>query len=236
MLRIDFVTLFPEQVLGLLEHSIIKRACTSGKVSLAAVNPREFTEDKHRTVDDAPFGGGPGMVLKAEPVARAIDSLQPDEGAAIVFLEPTGERFSNTVALEFAKLTHIILVCGHYEGIDDRVRQRYGTHTISIGDFVLTGGELAAAVVADAVIRLLPGVLGEAQSLEIDSHVEGLLSAPQFTRPVVWRDMPVPEVLLSGDHGAIAKWRRKQALMLTRTRRPDLFARANLYKHDLDLL
>lgn len=236
MLRIDFVTLFPEMMLEAVSHSMLMRAKDAGAVEFGAVNPREFTHDKHRTVDDNPFGGGPGMLMRCEPVAAAIDSLFPDENTAVVMTDPTGAPFSQAMAQDLASRPRIIFVCGHYEGIDDRVRRLYATHAVSIGDFVLTGGELPALVMADAVTRLQPGVLGCSQSLEVDSHSDGLLSAPQFTRPEEFRGEAVPEVLRSGDHAAIGKWRRTHALELTRTNRPDLFWRAELTAKDLKLL
>ena len=235
MLRMQFVTLFPEMILQAVGHSMLRRASDAGLVSFEALDPRSFTTDNHRTVDDKPFGGGPGMVMKAEPVALAIESFGV-EGAAIVFPDPTGARFDQAAAQELAGAGRVMFVCGHYEGIDERVRERYATHTYSIGDFVLTGGELPSLLMADAMTRLVPGVLGCGQSLGIDSHSDGLLSAPQYTRPEVWRGMPVPDVLLSGDHGALAKWKRKAALLATRSARPDLFCRAELEKGDIDLL
>ena len=236
MLRIDFVTLFPEMILGAVGHSILKRAADSKIVEFGAVDPRTFTHDKHRTVDDNPFGGGPGMLMKCEPVAAAIDSLFPDEHTAVVMTDPTGVLFTQLAAHELSQAQRVIFVCGHYEGIDDRIRHLYATHTFSIGDFVLTGGELPSLVMADAVVRLLPGALGSAESLSVDSHVDGLLSAPQFTRPETFKDESVPEVLRSGDHGAVEKWRRKQALEMTRKNRPDLFWRAELTASDVKLL
>ncbi|MBV6458195.1 MAG: tRNA (guanine-N(1)-)-methyltransferase [Fimbriimonadaceae bacterium] len=236
MLQIDFVTLFPEQVLGMLDHSIMHRAIESGKLSLKAVNPRDFTEDRHRTVDDHPFGGGPGMLLKVEPVAKAIESLHLPTGAAVVFTDPTGEVFSQSLARDLARKSRLVLVCGHYEGIDDRARELFATHTLSLGDFVLTGGELPALVIADAVTRLIPGVLGDPDSLEADSHQDGLLTAPQYTRPAEFRGLEVPAPLQSGNHGQIAAWKRKISLQITRERRPDLFAKARLSKDDLNLL
>jgi tRNA (guanine37-N1)-methyltransferase len=234
MLRIDFVTLFPEMVMDALGHSIPKRAREAGLAAYGAANPRDFTTDKHRTVDDTPFGGGPGMLMKAEPLAQAIDSLGPAD--AIVMTDPTGCLFDQTAARELSSLSHVVLVCGHYEGIDDRVRQRYATHVFSIGDFILTNGELPALVMADAVVRLIPGVLGSEDSLAIDSHSDGLLSAPQFTRPEEWRGLSVPSVLTSGNHAEIAKWKRREALRQTREQRPDLFAKARLTDGDLKLL
>ncbi len=236
MLRIDFVTLFPEMVLEAVDHSMLARAKESGAVQFGAVNPREFTHDKHRTVDDNPFGGGPGMLMKCEPVAAAIDSLFPDENTAVVMTDPTGTPFTQALAHELASRPRIIFVCGHYEGIDDRIRTLYATHTVSIGDFVLTGGELPALVMADAVTRLQPGVLGCSESLEVDSHADGLLSAPQFTRPEEFRGEAVPDVLRSGDHGAISDWRRRQSLRVTRAHRPDLFWSSELTARDVKLL
>jgi tRNA (guanine37-N1)-methyltransferase len=235
MLRIDFVTLFPEMVLDAVGHSILRRAAESEIVRFGAVNPREFTHDNHRTVDDSPFGGGPGMVMKCEPVAAAIESLNA-QNAAVLMTDPTGVPFTQAMAEELSRKEHVVFLCGHYEGIDDRVRKLFATHTVSIGDFVLTGGELPSLVMADAIVRLLPGALGCAQSLMADSHSDGLLSAPQFTRPESFREESVPEVLRSGDHGAVNKWRRKQALELTRKNRPDLFWRAELRKGDVKLL
>jgi tRNA (guanine37-N1)-methyltransferase len=234
MLRIDFVTLFPEMVMDALGHSIPKRAQESGLAAYGTANPRDFTTDKHRTVDDTPFGGGPGMLMKCEPVALAIESLGAAD--AVVMTDPTGSVFDQAAARELAGFKHVLFVCGHYEGIDDRVRQRYATHVYSIGDFVLTNGELPALVMADAVVRLLPGVLGSEESLAIDSHSDGLLSAPQFTRPEEWRGLSVPSVLTSGNHAEIAKWKRRVALRQTREQRRDLFAKARLTDVDLKLL
>lgn len=223
-------------VLGAVGHSILRRASEAGLVRFDAVNPRTFTHDNHRTVDDSPFGGGPGMVMKCEPIGAALDSLELEEDAAVVMTDPTGVPFSQSVARDLASRPRVVFLCGHYEGIDDRIRQLYATHALSIGDFVLTGGELPALVMADATVRLLPGALGCAGSLEADSHSDGLLSAPQFTRPEVFRDLAAPGVLRSGDHGAVERWRRKQALALTRKNRPDLFWQAALSKKDVRLL
>lgn len=198
-------------------------------------NPRDFAYDPHHKVDDRPFGGSAGMLMQPEPVALALETLQAD-GVAVVFPDPTGEPFVQRHAQELAEGSGVTWVCGHYEGIDERVRGRFATHTLSLGDFVLTGGELPALVMADAVLRLRPGVIGSSESLEQDSYADGLLSAPQFTRPEVWRGEPVPEVLRSGDHGRIARWRRAWQLMETRKRRPDLFAKAQLTPDDLRLL
>lgn len=235
-MRIDFVTLFPEMMLDAVGHSILGRAAGSGLVEFKATNPREFTTDKHRTVDDSPYGGGPGMLMKCEPIAKALDSLELDPVAAVVLTDPTGTRFTQEIAKDLSTKQRVVFLCGHYEGIDDRIRQLYATHTVSLGDFVLTGGELPSLVMADAIVRLIPGALGSAESLEADSHSDGLLSAPQYTRPEEFRGLKAPDVLLSGDHEAIRKWRRAQSLDLTRRNRPDLFAHARLDKKDVDML
>ncbi len=236
MLKVDFVTLFPDLVVAAMGDSIMKRAQAAGLVEIRTSDPRDYTHDKHRTVDDKPFGGGAGMLLKPDPVAQAIDALEPAPGAAIVMTDPTGSLFEQASAHNLAQYGHVVFVCGHYEGIDDRIRQTYATHVFSIGDYVLTNGELPALIMADAIVRLIPGVLGSAQSLAQDSHSDGLLSAPQFTKPEVWRDQKVPEIVRSGDHQKLERWKRSQALKLTRERRPDLFAKAELRKGDLDLL
>ncbi len=234
-MRISFATLFPDAVLAAVRHSMLLRAEQAGIVSFDAVNIRDFATDAHRSVDDTAYGGGPGMVLKPDVVAAAIRSLQP-EGAKVILTDPSGKLFTQREAADLAKEDRLIFVCGHYEGIDDRVGEAFGMLRYSIGDFVLTGGELPAAVMADAVVRLLPGVLGAPESLQEDAFEDGLLSYPQYTRPPEWEGIAIPEVLLTGDHGAIAKWRRLQRMNLTRQNRPDLFARAPLSKDDLKLL
>ncbi len=234
-MRIDFVTLFPETVLGAVRYSILARAEERGIVQFSAVNPRDFATDKHKTVDDTPYGGGPGMVLKPDVVDSAIASVITDH-SLLIATDPSGELFNQARARELAQQKHIIFICGHYEGIDERVLEKYGALRLSIGDFVLTGGELPAAVMADAIVRLLPGVLGDPNSLQEDAFTDGLLSYPQYTRPEVWEGRRVPEVLLSGNHQEIARWRRRQRLLITRKLRPDLFAKAPLTKTDLDLL
>lgn len=236
MLRIDFVTLFPEMMLEAVSHSILRRATEAGLVEFHATNPRDFTTDNHRTVDDSPYGGGPGMVMKCEPIALALDSIGIQAGAAVVMTDPTGIQFNQALAKDFSKRPQVVFLCGHYEGIDDRIRQLYATHTVSLGDFVLTGGELPSLTMSDATVRLLPGALGSADSLTVDSHSDGLLSAPQYTRPEDFRGLKVPEALLSGNHEAIRNWRRLQAVNLTRQHRPDLFCKAELDKKDLDML
>lgn len=235
-MRIDFITLFPDMVLQALRHSMLKRAEDDGIVSYSAVDPREFTTDVHRTVDDKPYGGGPGMLMKPEPIWKAFELLNAKADAAVVVPDPTGERFEQVHAQDLSQKTRIVFLCGHYEGIDERVVRKLATHRLSIGDYVLTGGELPALVICDSVVRLLPGVLGAAESLSIDSHSDGLLSAPQFTRPESFMGEAVPEVLRSGNHQAVERWKRAQALKTTRERRPDLFCGAELKKGDLELL
>src|SRR3954463_6800076 len=204
-----------------LEHSILGRAIEQGRLTVTYVNPRDFTSDRHRTVDDYPYGGGPGMVMKAEPIFLAVESVAQPE-SAVVLMSPAGRVFTQAVAAELAASEHLVLICGHYEGVDERVREHLATDELSIGDYVLTGGELAAMVVIDAVARLLPGVLGHAESAGDESHSHGLLEYPQYTRPPEFRGWKVPDILLSGDHGAVERWRREQALRRTAEHRPDL--------------
>jgi len=211
--------------------SIIKRARECGLVEVVVHNIRDYTHDKHRTVDDYAYGGGPGMVLKPEPIFEAVESIKKQVdygGLPIILLTPQGRLFTQQVARELALHQNIMLVCGHYEGVDERVREHLITDEISIGDYVLSGGELAAMVVVDAVVRLIPGVLGSPLSFHSDSHSNGLLEYPQYTRPEVYRSWSVPAVLLSGNHGEIARWRRQQAILRTLKRRPDLAKQANL--------
>ena len=220
-MRIDVITLFPEMLSGFLEQSMMKRATSLGAVSFGFVNPRDFTEDPHRTADDRPYGGGPGMVMKPEPLFRAVESVRTPE-SRVIFLSPQGGVFQQSVAERLMNHSHLILLCGHYEGMDERVIDALVDEELSIGDYVLTNGALAAAVVIDATVRLIPGVLGGAGAVEAESFTSGLLDHPHYTRPEEFRGMRVPEVLLSGDHGAIAAWRKDQALQRTRERRPDL--------------
>lgn len=236
MVRIDFVSLFPQMLSGSLSHSILGRAQANGLVRFGFADPRDFTYDRHQKVDDTPFGGEPGMLIKAEPTAQALASLEPDEQTAVILTDPAGTPFNQSEAGALSKKAHLVFLCGHYEGFDHRVKTQLATHAYSIGDYVLTNGEIAALVMADAIVRLLPGVLGNEGSLAADSHADGLLSAPNYTRPEEWRGESVPEVLRSGNHRLIARWRREQALRLTRDLRPDLLARATLEKADLDVL
>lgn len=217
-------------------YSMGARAQEAGLVTTQFANPRDFAYDAHRKVDDRPYGGGPGMVIKVEPVALAIERLSPEPGSAIVLTDPGGIPFGQATAREWAQLPGIVFLCGHYEGFDHRVETMFATHVVSVGDYVLTGGELPALTMADATLRLIPGVLGCAESLEIDAHTDGLLSAPQYTRPESFRGVSVPEELISGDHKKVERWKRSIALKLTQSRRPDLLLNANLAKEDLDML
>jgi tRNA (guanine37-N1)-methyltransferase len=222
---------------GPLEASIIKRAIERGLVTINLVNIRDYSTDKHRSVDDYPYGGGPGMVMRPEPIFAACEALGPlAEPHRIILLSPQGRLFTQAKARELAGLEQLVLICGHYEGVDERVGQYLAQEQLSIGDYVLSGGELAAMVVVDAVVRLLPGALGSTASLEEESLVEGLLEYPQYTRPREYRGYKVPEVLLSGHHEAIRRWRRKEALRRTRERRPDLWERFTPGEEDRKLL
>lgn len=227
-MRLAFITLFPDLVRNYLSHSVPGRAQAAGRFSVESINPRDFTYDRHQKVDDTPYGGEPGMLIKAEPVALAIESLRLPEDAIIINTDPTGETFTQNHAIELAGKPSVTFLCGHYEGIDDRVVQRFCTHRFSIGDYILTGGELASLVMADAILRNLPGVLGSAQSLAADSHADGLLSAPNYTRPEVWRGMPIPPVLKSGDHAELARYRAEEAKRITQERRPHLYPPENV--------
>ena len=231
-MNIDILTLFPQMFPGPFSASILKRAIERKLVSINLHNIRDYAHDKHHTVDDYAYGGGAGMVLKPEPIFEAVGSIKKQEAGVlpIILLTPQGRLFSQQIAQELSTYSHLVLICGHYEGVDERVREHLVTDEISIGDYVLSGGELAAMVVVDAVVRLLPGVLGSEASLVDDSHVAGLLEYPQYTRPVVYRGWSVPEVLLSGNHAQIAKWRREQAIRRTRERRPELLDKVSLSK------
>jgi len=229
--RVDVLTLFPEMFAGPLDHSIVGRARQRGILDVRLVNIRDFATDKHRIVDDTPYGGGPGMVLKPEPLFAAVEAVRTGPETHVILMDPQGEPFTQKRAWELAEKSHLVLVCGHYEGVDERVRTIVDEE-LSIGDYVLTGGELPAMVVLDAVCRLLPGALGEAASARQDSFEDGLLDHPHYTRPAVFRGMAVPEVLLSGHHEEIRRWRRREALRRTWLRRPDLLARARLTEED----
>jgi tRNA (guanine37-N1)-methyltransferase len=224
-MKIDVLTLFPGMFAGPLDESIVRRARDTGRLSLQIHNLRDYTHDRHRTVDDKPFGGGPGMLLKPEPVFEAVEHLA-DEQTRVILLTPAGRRFNQALARELAQAEHLLLVCGSYEGFDERIREALADDELSIGDFVLTNGALPAMVVVDAVVRLLPGVLGDDESAREESFSQDGLEYPQYTRPAEFRGMKVPEVLLSGHHAEIAKWRAQQARRRTETRRPDLLGQA----------
>jgi tRNA (guanine37-N1)-methyltransferase len=239
-MRIDILTLFPQMFDGLLNCSIIARARERGLVDIKLHDIRAYTHDKHHVVDDYPYGGGAGMVLKPEPVFEAVDAIKMELGGLatvpIILLSPQGRLFDQAIAMDLAGHEHLILICGHYEGVDERVAEHLATDEISIGDYLLSGGEIAAMAVTDCVVRLLPGVLGSEESLTEESHVGGLLEYPQYTRPETFRGWAVPPVLLSGDHSEVASWRRRQSLLRTATRRPDLLEKAVLSGKDKEFL
>ncbi|MBX7233395.1 MAG: tRNA (guanosine(37)-N1)-methyltransferase TrmD [Caldilineales bacterium] len=227
-MRIDIFTIFPELFNGPFDASIIKRARERGLVEVWAHNIRDYATDKHQLTDDAPYGGGGGMVMKPEPLFAAVEAVRGEEICPVILLTPQGRVFTQAAAQELAALPRFMLICGRYEGVDERVREYLATDELSIGDYVLSGGEPAALVVVDAVVRLLPGALGYEHSAAMDSHATGVLEGPHYTRPPVFRDWPVPEVLSSGHHAKIDAWRRQQALLRTLARRPDLLATAPL--------
>ena len=222
-MKIDVLTLFPAMFAGPLDESIIMRARKSGILDLKIHNLRDWTHDRHRTVDDRPFGGGPGMLLKPEPIFEAVESLRR-ETTKVILLSPAGRKFDQAIARELARESDLLLVTGHYEGFDARIRQSLAQDELSIGDYVLTNGALPAMVVIDTVARLLPGVLGDDESSHDESFSHGLLEYPQYTRPAEFRGMKVPEVLMSGNHAEIEKWRREQAQVRTAKERPDLLS------------
>jgi len=226
MLVLNVVTLFPEWFAGPLAASILGRAAQQGLVRYRIVQLRDFTHDRHHTVDDAPYGGGAGMVLKPEPFFEAVESLGRRAGSPLVLMSARGRPFTHDDAVRFSVAEEVTLLCGHYKDVDQRVADGLPAEEVSIGDFVLTGGEPAALCVIDAVVRLLPGALGDHESASGDSHYEGLLAAPSYTRPPSYRGLAVPEVLLKGDHAAIAAWRAAEARRVTRERRPDLWRRS----------
>ncbi len=237
-MQIDILTLFPEMCESVLTESIIGRARKANKVEINCHNIRDFANNKHNKVDDTPYGGGMGMVMAAEPIYNCYKSLYNDNDAKphLIYLSPKGSNLTQKKVVELSKLDRIVLLCGHYEGVDERVLDEIVDEQISIGDFVLTGGELPALCLADAVCRMLPGVLSDELCFEDESHFSGLLEYPQYTRPAVWNGREVPEVLLSGNHAEITKWRRKKSLEITRELRPELFEKVELDKQDLKLL
>ncbi len=238
-MHFDILTLFPQMFEGPFQESMVKRAIAQGLVSIAIHDIREHATDKHHVTDDTPYAGGGGMVLKPEPIFQAVEAIlesDPAESVPIVLLSPQGRLFTQTVAWELATHARVMLICGRYEGVDERVREHLVSDEISIGDYVLTGGEIPAMVIVDAVTRLIPGVLGDPKATRQDSHADGLLEHPQYTRPAVFRGHGVPEVLVSGNHAAVALWRRQQALRRTYERRPDLLEGADLTEEDLSFL
>ncbi|GAW92827.1 tRNA (guanosine(37)-N1)-methyltransferase TrmD [Calderihabitans maritimus] len=238
-MRIDILTIFPEMFQGPLQTSIIGKAQEKGLLEINLVNIRDYALDKHKSVDDYPYGGGAGMVMKPEPIFRAVEAIRGEDfypQCRTILLSPQGELFNQEKAQELAASSRLILICGRYEGFDERIRQHLVTDELSIGDYILTGGELPAMVVVDAVSRLIPGVLGDEESAREESFTFGLLEYPQYTRPKEFRGYSVPEVLLSGHHQRIRRWRRKEALRRTWLRRPDLLAKATLTEEDHLLL
>ena len=225
-MTIDVLTIFPRLVEVALSEGVVARARESGKLEIRARDLREFTDDKHRSVVDVPFGGGPGMVMKPEPIARAIEAVEAERGraSAVILMTPQGRRFTQADAERLSRMDRLVVICGRYEGVDERLTELKVTDEYSIGDYVLTGGELPALVLIDAVSRLVPGVVGDAESVAIESFSDGLLDHPQYTRPAVWRGREVPPVLLSGHHAEIDRWRREQRRKRTLERRPDLLS------------
>ncbi len=235
-MRVDVVTLFPEVIECALDFSIMARARSAGAVKFGIRNPRDWTTDRHRVVDDTPYGGGAGMVLKPEPLVACVEDTIAADDAAVVLMTPQGATLSQAHVRRLARLEQMIVLCGHYEGVDERAREAVVTDEISVGDYVLTGGELPALILVDAVVRLLPGVLGNEASTQEESFEDDLLEHPHYTRPPEFRGMKVPEALLEGDHARVRRWRREMSLRRTLRRRPDLLARAELDQEDRELL
>lgn len=237
-MRIDILTLFPDMCDTVLSHSIIGRARQAKKVEINCIDIRDYTLDKHRRVDDKPYGGGMGMIMAPQPIYDCFSALCDEIGANphLIYLTPQGKTLTQERVKELSKLDNIALLCGHYEGIDERVIEALEPEEISVGDYVLTGGELPALIVADAVSRMLPGVLSDDECFEEESHYNSLLEYPQYTHPSVWQDRKVPEVLLSGHHANVDKWRREQSLKRTMERRPDMLENAQLNKEDIAFL
>ena len=237
MIRFDVLSIFPEMLQSPLEFSLLKKAREKGLIEVGLHNIRDWAQDKHRMTDDAPYGGGCGMVMKVEPVARAVAAVkQAGEASLVVLLTPQGEIFNQTIATELARQKQIILICGRYEGFDERIREHLADREISLGDYILTGGELSALVVIDATARLIPGVLGNDASASGESFSQGLLEYPQYTRPAEYSGWSVPEVLLSGNHARIERWQRIEALRRTWRRRPELLEKTQLGEEDGELL
>lgn len=237
-MKFDIVTIFPRMIRGGLEEGVVARAAERGLLDVAVHDLRDFTTDRHRTVDDMPYGGGPGMVMKPEPLVRALAAIRESRGepSTVVVLSPQGRTFTQADAVRLSALPHVALVCGRYEGIDERLRELVDVEEVSIGDYVLSGGELPALVVVDAVSRLVPGVVGDEQSVEADSFSRGLLDFPHYTRPAEFAGMKVPDVLLSGHHAQVRRWRKKAALAATLERRPELLEQVALDDEERTLL
>lgn len=238
-MRFDIITLFPELINSASEFSILKRAKEKGLLAVNTINPRDYTQDRHKKVDDAPFGGGAGMVLACQPYLDAIKSIKKVRKSKSIILTPQGKKYNHKMAKDFTSYEQLVIICGHYEGFDERIRTLSGAEEVSIGDFVLTGGEYPALCILDSVIRLKKGVLGDDESAEYDSHSDGLLEYPQYTKPRIYEGESVPEVLLSGNHKEIAKWRRKEQFFRTKEKRPDLFIKfleSEISKQDKNLL
>ena len=237
-MKFSIVTIFPAMVDAPLHEGVLGRAIERGLLDVTVHDLRSFTEDRHHVVDDIAYGGGPGMVMKPEPFFRAVDAIAAERGApsAVIVTTPDGRRFDHAAAERLSRLPHVVILCGRYEGVDDRVRRELATDELSVGDYVLTGGELAALVVLDATARFIPGVVGDEESVARDSFARGLLDYPQFTRPAQFRGMDVPPVLLSGHHAEIERWRRREALRRTLERRPDLLEHADLTDEDRRVL
>ena len=235
-MKFDILTIFPDVFVPYLKHGVLGKAVDKELIRVKITNIREFASGRHKNTDDRPYGGGEGMVMKPEPIYLALQSIKREEKSLVILLSPQGERFNQDMAWELSLYDQLIFICGRYEGIDERIRILCADKEISIGDYVLSGGELAALVIMDAVSRLVPGVLGGERSNIEESFSEGLLEYPQYTRPKVFRGLKVPEVLLSGDHEQIRRWRRKEAIRRTLERRPDLLKRARLSKEDMELI
>ena len=236
-MKFDIVTIFPRMVQAGLAEGVVSRGIAQGLIDVGVHDLREFTTDRHRTVDDMPYGGGPGMVMKVEPLVKAVESVRDARGAGrVVLMSPQGRRFTQAEAVRLGREGHVVLLCGRYEGVDDRVTALLGADEVSIGDFVLSGGELAALAVVDAVSRLVPGVVGDAASVQQESFADGLLDYPHYTRPAEFRGQKVPDVLVSGHHAEVRRWRKKAALARTLERRPDLLEAAELDDESVKLL
>jgi tRNA (guanine37-N1)-methyltransferase len=237
-MKFDIVTIFPRMVEAGLAEGVVSRGIGRGLLDVAVHDLRDYTADRHRSVDDVPYGGGPGMVMKPEPLARAVEEIRESRGVpdAVILLSPQGRQFSQTEAVRIGRLSHVVLLCGRYEGMDERVRALVATEELSIGDYVLSGGELPALIVVDAVGRLVPGVVGDEQSVDADSFSRGLLDYPHYTRPAEFAGLKVPDVLLSGHHAQVRRWRKKAALARTLERRPELLEQAALDDEERALL